>query len=213
MARGFKRSRGMVRAKLDDGERALLAHLFVEVFELLDDGPTGESDPLAQLVGISTAVDEPSDPALARLLPDGRRDDPDAASELRRYTELGLRDRKRAGLERARVTLGRGGGVDLDEGEAQAWVVALTDVRLVLGARMGLVTDEDHERVQALAAAHEEASGGPEQVVVGGGLLAVRDDDPAGTVPVERLGTLLMVYDFVSWFQETLVTALLAPRA
>jgi len=147
VARGFARSRRGIRAKLDEHERALLAHLFVEVYELLDDEGSAEVDPLAVMVGIGTAVDTPSDPALARLLPDGHRDDPEASAEFRRYTELGLRERKRAGLETARLTLGRAAPLVLDDAEGLAWVVALTDVRLVLAERMGLRTDDDHERL------------------------------------------------------------------
>ena len=75
MARGFQRGRRGIRAKLDAHEKSLLAHLFVEVYELLDDETAAEADPLAAMVGIGTAVDPPSDPALARLLPDAHRDD------------------------------------------------------------------------------------------------------------------------------------------
>ena len=120
MAKGFRKTRRGVSAKLDDGERTLLAHLFVEVWELLgsessdgasvgDVGGSGEVDPLEAMVGIGTATSEPEDPALARLLPSGHEDDTDVAAEFRRYTEQGLRARKRAGLETARRTLGRRG--------------------------------------------------------------------------------------------------------
>jgi hypothetical protein len=145
VARGFRRTRHGLRAKFDSEERAVLAHLFVEVYELLDDGTAADPDPLAAMIGISTSVDLPDDPALARLLPDAHADDPEASSEFRRYTERGLRERKRQCLETARLTLGREGALTLDEAEAQAWLVALTDVRLVLAERMGLRTEEDHE--------------------------------------------------------------------
>ena len=36
----------------------------------------------------------PEDPVLARLLPDGYRDDPEAAGEFRKYTEPSLRSAK-----------------------------------------------------------------------------------------------------------------------
>lgn len=194
MARGFKRTGRGVRAKLDDNERALLAHLLVEVHELLDDGLDAETDPLAVLVGIGTAVDPPSDPAVARLLPDAHREDPEASAEFRRYTEAGLRRRKRDGLEVARRSLGRGGGtLLLDEAEAQAWVVALTDVRLVLASRMGLRTDDDHDRVARLADAELHAAEHPSGSDVGG------------------LAYLLTVYDFLTWLQESLVEALMEP--
>ena len=59
---------------------------------------------------------------------------------------------------------------------------ALTDVRLVLGERMGLRTDEDVEVLDA-AAEHLDP------------------DDP--------LGYALAVYDFLTWLQETLASAML----
>jgi hypothetical protein len=194
VTRGFRRTRRGIRVRLDDHERALLAHLLVVVHDLLDDGTAADdTDPLAAMLGIGTAVDAPADPALARLLPDAHRDDPEAAAEFRRYTEVGLRERKRAGIELARRTLGREGALVLDEEEARAWVVALTDVRLVLASRMGLEVDEDHERLQALAVAEMEAEADPE-------------------VPSERsVAVELAVYDVLTWLQETLVSALMEP--
>ena len=62
-------------------------------------------------------------------------------------------------------------------------VVALTDVRLLLGERLGLRTDEDAE---ALAVRLEQGD----------------DDDPA-TV-------LAAYYDFMTWLQESLTQALMA---
>ncbi len=191
MAKGFKKTRRGVSAKLDEGERALLAHLFVEVWELLggEDGvaggdvaTTGDVDPLEAMVGIGTSTSEPLDPALARLLPSGHRDDDDLAGEFRRYTEQGLRGRKRAGLEVARQSLGRDGAVELDRDEAAAWLVALTDVRLVLGERLELRTDDD---AMALAASLENLD----------------EDDPRAF--------LVAIYDFLTWLQESLVHALM----
>jgi Domain of unknown function (DUF2017) len=189
MAKGFKRTRRGVSARLDEGERTLLAHLFVEVWELLggEDGAAGgdvgggAADPLEAMVGIGTSTVEPSDPALARLLPSAHRDDDEVASEFRRYTEQGLRARKRSGLETARQTLAQDGAIELNRAEAAAWVVALTDVRLVLGERLGLRTDED-----ALA--------------LGSRLGALDEDDPQVF--------MVAIYDFLTWLQESLVHAL-----
>ena len=60
-------------------------------------------------------------------------------------------------------------------------VVALTDVRLVLGERLGLRTDEDLDELEAQVA-------------------SLDDDDPAVYA--------LAVYDFLTWLQETLAHAL-----
>jgi hypothetical protein len=97
---GFHRTRRGIRAGLDQDQRGLLDHVLGEVHDLLDDGRDGsgpDEDPLFRMVGIGTAVEPPADPALARLLPDAHRDDGPAAAEFRRYTEGGLRERKRAG--------------------------------------------------------------------------------------------------------------------
>jgi hypothetical protein len=209
VARGFKRTRHGVRARLDDSERELLAQLFVEVHAmLLDDAVAADDDPLAVLVGIGTAVDLPADPAIARLLPDAHRDDPDASAEFRRYTETGLRGRKREALELARRTLARHGALTLDDAEAQAWVRALTDVRLVLASRMGLETDEDHQRLMMLAAAELQSD---ELLDGSDGSDGALDEPqpPRRTGP--SVGMLLAVYDFLTWLQETLVEALLEP--
>lgn len=241
MARGFRRTRHGVRAKLDAQERVVLAHLFVEVYELLDDGVQADPDPLAALVGIGTSVDLPDDPALARLLPDAHKEDPEASSEFRRYTEQGLRQRKREALETARLALGRDGALTLDDPEQQAWLVALTDVRLVLAERMGLRTEEDHERLMGalgisldgdLDDEHDaedmgadtdsvvDESPGPDvegdgEPADGGRPRGAAGSGSASDTPDRldddhrlQLATMLSLYDFLTWLQETLVQAI-----
>ena len=201
MTRGFRRVRGEVRARLADGERRVLHDLFTEVHDLLEDpAPPSEDDPLAELVGIGTAVRPPDDPALARLLPDAHKDDPRASAEFRRYTESGLRARKRQGLELALRTLERGAPVRLDEAEASAWLVALTDVRLVLAERIGLKTDEDHAILEQVVAQLAQAEPPAES----------EDSDDDGVDAAERLAMTLALYDFLAWLQETLVEAMAA---
>jgi Domain of unknown function (DUF2017) len=181
MARRFERTRRGLTARFDDGERALLTELLGEVAELLDDGRPAETDPLEALVAISEDARRPTDPALARLLPDAARDDPRAAAEFRRFTERGLRQRKREALTTALASLERPGPLRLDAAEAQAWLTALNDVRLVVAERLELRTEDDAERL--LAQADETAAGDPR-------------------------GWLAAVYDFLTWLQETLVGAL-----
>ena len=196
MARGFQRSRrGEIRARLDVHERGILSHLFTEVHDLLDAGGSApDTDPLAAMVGIGTATEAPADPALARLLPDAHRDDADASADFRRYTEVGLRDRKRSGLETARRTLAREGTLVLDDAEAQAWVVALTDVRLVLAERLGLRTDDDHDRLIAELQDLDAAAA----------------DDESASERAQNLDTMLALYDWLTWLQDGLVVALMA---
>ncbi len=141
------------------------------------DGPQG-------LPGRGFGTEGPRDPALDRLLPTGHREDEAAAAEFRRLTEQGLRATKADKLRTAMAALSapRGDRVELEEREALATVVALTDVRLVLGERLGLRTDEDAARV----------------------------DELLGTLdPEDPVVYALAVYDFLTWLQETLAQSML----
>ena len=184
MATAFRRTRDGVVGKLDQGERELLTRLFDDVARLLEDGLADSTDPLEAMVGIAHDARVPDDPALARLLPIATTQDDALAGEFRRYTEIGLRQRKSANLRAAARTLTDRDTVRLDAGTLAAWLTALTDVRLVLGERLGLRSDADAEELQA---ALDDAD----------------DDDPRTW--------LAAVYDFLTWLQETLVHAAL-PR-
>ena len=144
----FKRRRGAVTAELDAGEAELLSALAGDLLVLLGADEPVDEDPLSALVGLSSApVDRPSDPALARLLPDAYADDPDAASEFRRFTEQDLRAGKRADagavLAGLAPYLERGGRLALDRDEVDAWLGTLNDLRLVLATRLGVTEDTD----------------------------------------------------------------------
>jgi len=183
VARRFRRSHKGITVSLDEDEVDLLARLFADVAGMLAPVDSEDADPLAAMVGITEDARMPDDPALARLLPDANRDDPDAAAEFRRFTERGLRDRKTEGLATAAATLDRGQPLTLSDDEARAWLTALTDVRLVVAERLGLRTDDDTE------ALHLELADLP-------------DGDPRAW-----LGA---VYDFLTWLQESLAEVLLA---
>jgi hypothetical protein len=126
----------------------------------------------------------PRDPALERLLPSAHREDPGLAEEFRRLTEYGLRERKAANLAMSIAALldSDGDKVTLDQEQAQAMVVALTDVRLLLGERLGLRTDEEADDLQDR-------------------LEAASEDDPQLY--------LAAYYDFLTWLQESLIQALM----
>jgi hypothetical protein len=204
VARGFKRRDGRYVARLDAVERGLVVGLMEQVLELVE--PVGglpgeqEGDEFDQIVAglggvgmgvsLSAADQEPGspaaderDPALERIFPAGNRQDPDLAAEFRRLTEDGLRARKSANLSTAIAALSglEDQKVSLDHEQALALVVALTDVRLVLGERLGLRHDDDFELLE------EQVSG-------------LAPDDPAVYA--------LAVYDFLTWLQETLAHAL-----
>ena len=129
---------------------------------------------------------EDRDPALDRLFPAANRTDEDAAREFRRLTEDSLRARKLSGLTASIAALSEvvDDRVELSEQKAITFLVALTDVRLVLGDRLGLREDADAERLQAIAEAVD---------------------------PQEPAAYAIVVYDFQTWLQETLATSML-PR-
>lgn len=198
MARAFLRERNRYVAILDDSERAVLYGLMQQTRILLSPEveSTGDAfDDLVASMGAFLSPETPAaqedpdvielrDPALDRLLPDAHRGDGEIAAEFRRLTEEGLRQRKSANLD---VALGRLSGaahdrLELDEDQAPAFLTALTDVRLLLGERMGMRTEEDAERLHAA-------------------LEVIDDDDP--------LGYAMAWYDFLTWLQETLTHALM----
>jgi hypothetical protein len=109
-------------------------------------------DELEMLLGLSGNDELPDDPVLARLLPDGYRDDPQASAEFRRYTEESLRSAKINSAQAVLTSLpAEGGEVVLSAQECEQWLRALNDVRLALGTRLG-VTDEDAEPAADFAA-------------------------------------------------------------
>lgn len=200
-------------AKLDAVERAVVAGLMEQVHDLVAPEPvevaegTGDDDFAAIVsglgglgLGVSLSAEDQvpddrpvptdarsfgdRDPALERLLPAGNRADDQASAEFRRLTEHGLRQRKARHLASAIASLrAPGSGVQLDQRAALDMVVALTDVRLVLGERLGLREDADVERLE------DE-------------LVDMGEDDPRAHA--------MSVYDFLTWLQETLAGAMLA---
>ena len=162
MARAFLREPDGLVALLDDGERTILSGLMQQTRVLLSPEiePTGDAfDDLVASMGVSLAADEGEsgadaqhrDPALDRLLPTAHRGDDEVAAEFRRLTEEGLRQRKSSNLDVAidRVDAATEDRVVLDEASAPAFLIALTDVRLLLGERMGMRTEEDAEALHA----------------------------------------------------------------
>jgi hypothetical protein len=143
----FRSTRGGgARAYLAPTEASLLRSLVGQVITLIapDGPPPGQpDDPLAWDAQFSEdQLQIPDDPVLARLLPDGYRDDPDAAGEFRRYTESSLRSAKQQAAQEMLDTLPEAGGkIQLTHDQAHAWLKALNDVRLALGVRLE-VTEE-----------------------------------------------------------------------
>ena len=85
------------------------------------------------------ALQRPTDPVRARLLPDAVLDDADAAADFRRLNETALLDRKRSDAAALRGALDS--EVVVDATGARQLLGALNDLRLMLGTRLA-VTEE-----------------------------------------------------------------------
>jgi len=142
---GFRATSRGITARFAKPEAAIIRDLVGQVVELVvADIPAPGADDLAAMVGISDSAELPDDPVLARLLPDGYHDDPEAARDFRRFTESGLRSAKVESAKLLLQTLPAGGGrVRLSAVEAEAWLRSLNDVRLALGVRLGVTDDFD----------------------------------------------------------------------
>lgn len=139
--RGFRPTKHGLELHLEEFEFQVLSDLFEQLGDLVrPDAQPESSDPLAAMVGIAASADAPSDPALARLLPDAYLDDPAAALDFRRFTEHGLRQQKAESAQIAGASLSRAqsGAVRVTEPEVQAWLRSLNDLRLVLAVRLGI---------------------------------------------------------------------------
>lgn len=197
--RAFRREGGDVVAEVDPGEREVLATVVADVAELLGAGrledPRRRPDPPAAdgdaPAGVRLRLEPlpvPDDPAVLRLLPDASRDDPEVAAEFRRLTEDDLRQQKIARLAWLHDALA-GASVRVPLADAHRLAATLTDVRLVLGERLGLTDEGAGDRLE-----DEVVHGEPSP------------DDRAAQVR-HYLGS---VYLALGWWQETLMACLLA---
>ena len=116
---------GTVQLDLADEERALLGDLATDLRVLLQE--------------------EPSDPALRRLFPPAHDDE----TMERGYREL-TRDGLVSGRERSLDLVVETAGRDtLSAEEADGWLRALNDARLVLGTRLDVKEDFDWDELDA----------------------------------------------------------------
>jgi hypothetical protein len=160
----FRRSGSVCVARFSRQEARVLRQCVAELAAMLSDDP------------------DPDDPAVERLFPDAYPEDPEEQAEFRRFTEADL---KQAKLGQAKTVLSdlleAGGEVHLDEEAADLWLRALTDVRLALGTRLGVLDDTDIEEELDEAVLRDPTS--------------------------PRVGQL-SVYAYLSFLQESLVSAL-----
>jgi hypothetical protein len=155
-AASFQPVPGGAAAYFEQPQAGVIRSLVSQVAELISaDAETGEeaaqAGNLEAELGLSSHVEPPDDPVLARLLPDAYSGDAEASAEFRRYTEESLRSGKVASAQVVLASLPpTGGEVRLSEPECQQWLRALNDVRLALSVRLG-ITDEDEDLTESLA--------------------------------------------------------------
>ena len=192
MAQAFVRKGKKFVGVLDRIERSVVIDLLDQTRELVAPEETEKTgDPFTDLVaGLGDEYDPREvagrDPVVRRILPDGHRDDPEASAEFRAATERNLREQKTRKLTAAIDLLSgvceRESRIELTEVDAVTLMMALADVRLALGERLGLRTDEDSLKLHA-------------------------DLNSEQALEEPRL-TLMYYYEFLTWLQETISLAL-----
>ena len=140
---------GGVHARFEADEAAILIGFAAEAAER------------AERAGSEPPDGASADPALARLLPDAYPDDPEASAEFRRFTAERLAESKAQNAQVVIASLSgpAGGAVDvrLDAEQAQAWLRALTDIRLGLAASLGIEEDGNEGDIHDLESATRRA--------------------------------------------------------
>lgn len=143
-------------SNLESYECQLLASMVTSTSEMLAErAHSAPQDDLAAMTGIRTGhTSVPGDVTLGRLLPDFHRPDQDPAMAagpvaadlnggLRSLNEPLIIDAKLAAARMVLDTLPAGGGdVALTPEQADEWLTALNDVRLALGAMLGITEDQ-----------------------------------------------------------------------
>ena len=121
-----------VLIELTPMERRLLSTLLTQYDELVHDQLDDR--------------DLTGDPALGRLFPNAYPEDDEAAAEFRRYTRDGLIERKTANsglISAALMASSDEERLTVARDDAEHWLPALTDLRLVLAERLGIHEDGD----------------------------------------------------------------------
>ncbi len=179
-------------------EAHVLINLTEQIIELLSEEDGGSHlsdghtvDDLMWMVGISTNDAPPIDPVLLRLLPSAYKD-AEQSSEFRRYTEHGLREKKRANAMTIREALlpqdedwDNDSPLDvahitcvIEGNDVMAWLSAMNDIRLALAVRLDIGVEKDakpqHEKYELMV-----------------------ESDPMKAV--------YAVYAWIGWLQESLL--------
>jgi len=109
---------------------------------------------LAELVQPLRSQDDEwlPDPAIQRLFPDTYRDDAEASTEFRHFTQADQATNKAEAAQAviADIQNADGGWVTVTPDHVTAWLTTLTNLRLVLAARLGIVNEDDASRLAKL---------------------------------------------------------------
>lgn len=205
-----KKDNGDLTTQFTSQEAHVLINLTEQLLELLADGDTQshQLDPLLHLVGFAGSDLPPEDPVLRRLLPNAYEDQQDAG-EFRRYTEHGLREKKKAHAHLIYEALlpqdeDWNGDIPLDKGsievniapqDAMAWLGGLNDLRIALAVRLGFGSEKGNQKGTAESAENSDAN---EQLHKKYELMV--DSDPMKAV--------YAVYSWIGWLQQSLLDAL-----
>ena len=139
---------------LSNDELHILINLVEQLLELLGERNFihhyQSDDPFAQLMAatlgnIQSPIEQPDDPVLRRLLPNGYAD-PESATEFRKYTEGSLRTLKQKHLLYLRQQLvfpvdHELPKADISITDPTQWLIAINDLRIALAVRLEI--DED----------------------------------------------------------------------
>jgi hypothetical protein len=149
------------RSALAAHEAGLLSSLVTSMLGMLEERETSApADELEEITGMKTGNSQPpQDDTMKRLLPDFYRPQTDHPagsgtmeslnSALRSLHEPEIIDAKREAAQRLLDTVpDNGGRFELSEGDANAWIAAVNDIRLTLGVMLE-IGPEGPERLPA----------------------------------------------------------------
>ena len=216
---------GAIRIIFTSQEAHVLINLTEQLLELLGDGALNagvEMDPLLQMMGFGGSEQPPEDPVLRRLLPNAYKDEK-SASEFRRYTEHGMREKKRAHamqiyesltttdddwdgdqpIERGSVE------VTFQESDGMAWLGGLNDLRLALAVRLGVSREfGDADKADgASGAGGESGAGHARSERLSSEEINKKYELMSESEPMKAV---YAVYSWLGWLQQSLLELLMS---
>ena len=185
---GFAPRDGGFASSMSSGEALLLRQLATEVLVVLDDpGDFGvTSSMLSAFTETEQRREAPRERTLRMLLPSMSEDGDDAA-RMRALTEHLLRSEKAVRLRSIvsdldHIVHGETNTLVVRPGDVWSWLGALNDIRLGLAGELDLSDESDAQRIEELAMR-----------------------EPTG----ERSQTVAAIYMLVTWWQDSLLEAVI----